>query len=447
MMDTFLQNDGWLFHLSQLQYIQLVVVLFLTLILWFSIPALLGKMNRESIGISVALWGIRLVLLLLVGIGIIFIVDFTFDEFLNLPVLVLFQHVKVSPLLVASIVAGIYILLSANNFLKLLVRSLSAKYKIDKKVGRQLRRFLMVFISVLIFGFWLNIAGNVLVEFFGKKLFQISDVNFTPVVLVYLVLILYGIAMVLKLVEIVYSRHAINKGLPKGQSLMVFQIVKYLIWVITIILLLDSIGVSINMLIAGSAALLVGLGFGIQGLFNDYISGFVLLFEGFIKIDDIVEIESTVIGKVVEVGMRTSKIRTRDNIIMIIPNNKLVSDNVINWSYNEPKTRFSVDVGVAYGSDVRLVEKLLLESAHECEEVIIKEESIVLFRDFGESSLDFRLLFWVEDGFMVERVRSKIRFAIDAKFREHDVTIPFPQRDLHLKTDFSKPTMNDNVQP
>jgi small-conductance mechanosensitive channel len=219
-----------------------------------------------------------------------------------------------------------------------------------------------------------------------------------------------------------------------GQSKTVFQLLKYAVWVVAIILLLDSIGINITVLVASSAALLVGLGFGIQGLFNDYISGLVVLFEGLIKVGDVVEIESELIGRVMDVNLRTSKILTRDNIIMIIPNHNFVSDNVINWSYNEPRTRFYVDVGVAYGSDVRLVEKLLIESADEQTEVISNPKAFVLFRDFGNSSLDFRLYFWVEEVFYVELLKSRIRFSIDEKFRANKVQIPFPQRDLHLKS-------------
>jgi small-conductance mechanosensitive channel len=255
--------------------------------------------------------------------------------------------------------------------------------------------------------------------------------------LLYAILALYGIAVVLRIIEIVYTRHALSRGLDRGKTRTVFQIMKYFIWLISVLLILDSIGISINMLIAGSAALLVGLGFGIQGLFNDFVSGLVLLFEGSIKVDDVVEIESGLIGRVTEVGLRTSKIRTRDNILVFVPNHKLINDKLINWSYNESKTRFSVEVGVAYGSDLKLVKQLLQECADECPDVINKEDTLVLFTDFGDSSLDFKLLFWIDDVIRIEPIRSELRFAIDAKFREHKVTIPFPQRDLHFKSEVS----------
>ena len=119
---------------------------------------------------------------------------------------------------------------------------------------------------------------------------------------------------------------------------------------------------------------------------------------------------------------------------MIIPNHKLVSEKLINWSSNDPVTRFNIKVGVAYGSDVALVKRLLIEAAWKHNKVITNPEPIVFFRDFGDSSLNFELVFWSSHLFLIEIVKSDLRYMIDAAFREHDVTIPFPQRDLHLKS-------------
>lgn len=185
-------------------------------------------------------------------------------------------------------------------------------------------------------------------------------------------------------------------------------------------------------MLAGSAALLVGLGFGIQQIFNDLVSGIILLFEGNLKVGEIIQLENDIVGKVTMIGLRTSKIRTRDDITMIIPNSKFISDKVINWSQDQSTTRFQVEVGVAYGSDVELVTRLLLESAKENQAVETKPEPFVRFSDFGESSLNFQLLFWTNESFRCENVKSKLRYTIDRKFRENNVQIPFPQRDVHL---------------
>jgi small-conductance mechanosensitive channel len=197
-------------------------------------------------------------------------------------------------------------------------------------------------------------------------------------------------------------------------------------------MILDTLGIRLTLLLAGSAALLVGIGLGLQQVFKDIVSGFFLLFEGNLKVGDVVELEGDV-GIVKEIGFRTTKIENRDNIILIIPNSKFIGENVINWSHIEQKTRFSVDVGVAYGSDVELVKKVLLECARDHQEVTEYPKPFVRFDDFGNSSLDFQLFFWTDNAFRVENIKSDLRFAIDKKFRENKITIPFPQRDVHIK--------------
>ena len=138
------------------------------------------------------------------------------------------------------------------------------------------------------------------------------------------------------------------------------------------------------------------------------------------------------IGKVKEINFRTTKIETRDNIILVIPNSTFIDHKVINWSHIQKRTRFNVQVGVAYGSDVRLVERLLLECAYANTDVSKMPKPFVRFNDFGDSSLDFQLYFWTDKAFVVENIKSDLRFAIDKIFRENKVQIPFPQRDVHI---------------
>ena len=219
----------------------------------------------------------------------------------------------------------------------------------------------------------------------------------------------------------------------KGRGKAFYQILRYVIIVTAIVAGLDMVGIQLTLLLAGSAALLVGVGLGLQQVFNDVVSGILLLFEGTVSVGDIVELNS-VIGKVQKISIRTSLIETRDRIMIIVPNSKLVSDNVINWSHNREATRFHIKIGVAYGSDVKLVMRLLQEAAIEHPEVSEDPAPKVRFIDFGESSLDFDLLFFSKRMFDNEFVRSDMRISIDQKFRDNGITIPFPQRDLHLKT-------------
>ena len=211
-----------------------------------------------------------------------------------------------------------------------------------------------------------------------------------------------------------------------------FTVIKYTLWVIAISMILQSIGVKITILIASSAALLVGVGMGLQQIFKDIISGIFLLFEGVIKVDDIVELAGFV-GRVQEIGIRTTKILTRDNIVMIIPNSKFIEENVINWSTMDELSRFSVSVGVAYGSDVQKVEEALLSCAQEHPRISKTMKPKVRFEDFGDSSLNFQLYFYTEHGFRVEWIKSDLRHCIDRKFREAGIEIPFPQRDVYIK--------------
>lgn len=212
----------------------------------------------------------------------------------------------------------------------------------------------------------------------------------------------------------------------------VYRIISYFIWTIAIVVALEAAGLSISILLAGSAALLVGVGLGLQQTFNDLVSGVILLFEGSIKLNDVVVVDGQY-GQIIEIGLRTSKIVTRDNIIMIIPNSKFIVENVVNWSYNEPVTRFKVQVGVAYGSNVPLVKKVLLEAAKEHKMVVEEPSPRVLFTDFGDSALIFELLIWTDKAFEGVIIKSDLRYSIDQKFRENGITIPFPQRDLHIK--------------
>ncbi len=269
-------------------------------------------------------------------------------------------------------------------------------------------------------------------DILSYSLVNTEKVTITVYSLLIALLILVTAWFVLWIIKRVFKRTLYHRAIDPGKGHTVFQLIKYIIWVIAIILVLDTLGVRITLLLAGSAALLVGIGLGVQQVFKDIISGIFLLFEGNLKVGDVVELDG-IVGIVTEIGFRTTKIESRDNIILIIPNSKFIGENVINWSHIEQKTRFHVNVGVAYGSDVEKVKRLLLECAHEHQEITHDPQPFVRFLDFGNSSLDFQLFFWTDNAFRVENIKSDLRFAIDRKFRENNVTIPFPQRDVHIK--------------
>ncbi len=225
-----------------------------------------------------------------------------------------------------------------------------------------------------------------------------------------------------------YNRHKIDPG----SSYAVFQLIKYFLWVLSSALMLSAVGVQLTLFLTSSAALLVGIGLGLQQTFNDIISGVILLFEQSVRVEDILDIDGDIVT-IKEIGLRTSKGMNRNQIIITIPNSLITTNKVINWSNQTKKTLFKIEVGVAYGSDVPLVMSLLKEAASEHPSVINKHEIESRFTNFGNSSLDFSLLFFSKELFRIERVKSDLRQRIYQKFNENNITVPFPQMDVHLK--------------
>lgn len=249
-------------------------------------------------------------------------------------------------------------------------------------------------------------------------------------------LLVTAVAMVVTYALIKLAKKAIvERGnfseMELGRRQSVFQLVQYVIWVLVVLLTLEGLGFQITLLLAGSAALLVGIGLGLQDVFKDFISGVILLFDGTIRVSDIIEVDGQ-IGRVREIRLRASEIETRDGIVMIIPNSAFITGHVVNWTHNRKLTRFNVVVGVAYGTDVRKVEKLLVECAQANEEVVKTPEPFVFFSDFGESQLTFTLHFFSRSVMQIESVKSDLRFAINQAFADNDITIPFPQRVFHI---------------
>ena len=243
------------------------------------------------------------------------------------------------------------------------------------------------------------------------------------------VLIIFLITkLVLWLIKKALFRNSELKKLDRGNVYALFQIIKYVVWVIAIGLILETIGFKVTVLIAGSAALLVGIGLGLQQTFNDVLSGIILLSEKSIRIDDILEIDGDVV-KIQSIGLRTSKALNRDDISIIIPNSLITTNKVINWSHQAEVTRFKIEVGVAYGSNVDLVIKILEESALEHPGISNPKFIEARLTNFGNSSLDFQVLFYSENIFGIDRIKSDIRRTINKKFAENKVTIPFPQMD------------------
>ncbi|CAN0577034.1 unnamed protein product [Ectocarpus sp. 12 AP-2014] len=217
----------------------------------------------------------------------------------------------------------------------------------------------------------------------------------------------------------------------KLKFISIFKFIKYLVYVVVILFTMSAAGIDITILITASAALFVGLGLALQEIFQDIIGGIFIIVDKSLRVGDIIEIDNKV-GKVFEIKLRTTRAITRDDKVIIIPNHKFISDIVYNYTQNHKTTRELVRVGVAYGSDIDLVKKILLDVIKGQRSILKSPKPFVIFEDFGDSALVFAVNFYITDSFTDPKIKSEVRYKIDAEFRKHNISIPFPQRDVHL---------------
>lgn len=259
--------------------------------------------------------------------------------------------------------------------------------------------------------------------------FQLSLMGFVYAVIV--LLVIHTITVVIK--EVLRDRVLREAEMETGLKDSIVRITGYVLWMIGVLIALRVVGISATALTVVFGALGIGLGFGLQNIFNNFLSGIILLFERPIQVGDVIEIDG-IWGTVREINVRSTQVRTFDNADLIIPNSDFISQRLTNWSFRDARVRRIVQVGVAYGSDIERVRQILMEIAYQHPRILRRPHPEVLFSDFGDSALIFQLRFWVHiDWFLV--VETDVRFDIDRLFKENNITIPFPQRDLHFKSD------------
>lgn len=247
------------------------------------------------------------------------------------------------------------------------------------------------------------------------------------------ILVVIVVLILTNIILRVFKKLATRK-LPEEDKLKftsVFSFTRYFIYLVVLLITIDNMGVNVTAVLAASAALLVGVGLALQTFFQDIISGIFILMDQTVHVGDIIEIDGKV-GRVVEIKLRTTRAVTIDNKVLVIPNHKYLTSILYNWTENGTLTRENVTVGVAYGSDVELVKKLLISAAKSNPSVLNEPPPLVLFTNFGESSLDFKLVFTLNNSFQAVMPKSEIRFEINRLFKENNITIPFPQRDIHV---------------
>jgi len=224
-----------------------------------------------------------------------------------------------------------------------------------------------------------------------------------------------------------------KRKVQRGVRLSIERLIHYAVIFIGFLLVISIIGFDLTKFTILISALGVGIGFGLQGVVNNFVSGLILLFEQPVRQGDIVEVAG-VWAEVKNIGLRATTVQTFDQADLIIPNADLTTNQVTNWTLSSRQVRLIIPVGVAYGSDVPLVFEILTECAKANEKVAKTPEPVVLFLKFGESSLDFELRVWIIDTDYRLRVRSQLHQEIDRRFREKNIVIAFPQRDVHLQT-------------
>lgn len=271
-----------------------------------------------------------------------------------------------------------------------------------------------------------------------EKIFTLGNVDVSLFLIIIAILIISfanRTSNILKkfLLPGIYDKYQLDRGLRYTFD----RIFHYTIMLVAVMISLTTVGVNLNSLTVVASVVGLGIGFGMQNITSNFISGLIILFESPIKVGDRVIIND-IIGDVEKINMRATIVRTLDNEHIIIPNSFFLEEKVINRSYGDPILRLVIPVGVAYGSDVNLVRQVL-EKAVELEkqtsrEIVEKPQPFVNFVGFGNSSLDFELFVWVSNPEVEIRVKSNLRFRINQLFKENNIEIPFPQRDLHLRS-------------
>jgi small-conductance mechanosensitive channel len=275
-------------------------------------------------------------------------------------------------------------------------------------------------------------------QILGFSLITVGDNSVTVgQVLLTLIVVVIGYLLARWLERVIVRRLTNNEINPDLIHLIrrVYLIVVIAILLVTILQLLN---VPLAAFAFISGAIAIGVGFGAQNIINNFISGWILMWERPIRIGDFLEV-GEIMGTVEAINTRSTRIRRVDGVHLLIPNSQLLENMVVNWTLVDRLTRTEVRVGVAYGSPVRKVAELIEQAAHEQPEVLEDPKALVIFDDFGDNALVFALFVWVyaTADRNLRVIRSNIRFRIDELFRENDITIAFPQRDVHL----------DNISP
>jgi len=264
----------------------------------------------------------------------------------------------------------------------------------------------------------------------NKEFFLTDNIKFSIVTILLVTLIFLLTYLLLKLLKKIATKKLDEERKLKFKS--VFSFLNYFVYIIVALITFQNFGINLTGIFAASAALLVGIGLALQTFFQDIISGILILADQTVHVGDIIEIDGK-IGRVENIKIRTTRAVTFDNKVLIIPNHKYLTNTLFNWTENGTILRGSVSVGVSYDSDIEKVKEILLDIANSHPHLIKNPPPKVIFKNFGDSALDFTLVFTYNNGFRVNLMESDIRFLVHKKFKENNIEIPFPQAVVHLE--------------
>jgi small-conductance mechanosensitive channel len=274
---------------------------------------------------------------------------------------------------------------------------------------------------------------------FNVTLFEINKQPITVSNLIMFVLVISVFAIISRIVrKIVRSQIFPRVAIEEGTQYTLLRVTHYLVIIVGAVVAFQFIGIDLTGLAVIFGLLSVGIGFGLQNVTSNFVAGLILLLERPIKVGDRITVGNTE-GDVAEINIRSTTIRSLNNIAIIVPNSEFVSSTVINWTYGDQRVRLEIDVGVSYHSDLEKVFRCLREVAEEHGEVLRDPKPEVLHTGFGDSSWNMRLRAWISNPKMHPQVRSALNCAIVRKFRENGIEIPFPQRDLHVRSPLPVP--------
>lgn len=280
----------------------------------------------------------------------------------------------------------------------------------------------------------LSLAWRVL----ATPFYQIGEVPITLMVIIQLVATIVAAIVLSRVIQRALRRGLLSRSrISVGAQASITRVVHYIIVTIGVMVAIENVGIDLSALATITAVLMVGIGFGLQNITSNFISGLILLFERPIQVGDFVEVGG-VLGTVRAINARSTTVDTLDNVSIIVPNANFVQENVTNWSHHDSKTRIHTIVGISRDADVELARETLLAVAKANAEILSTPPPRVQFRHFEGSSLEFHLLTWIPDPKRQYDIKSDLNFAVTAAFREKGIEIAYPQRDVHVHADAGK---------